>query len=311
MKLNQIRDVVAIADRGSLRSAAQTLGLAQPALTRSIRELERELGVDLFERHARGMTLTALGEAFINRMRVVQADIQRSRDEIDQLRGRPAGQVSIGLSMVATIALFPNLLEKFKGRFPDVRLTVMEGLFPDLRSRIIDGTLDFYVGPITERPIPRELAVETLLNGNLVILARKGHPLRAVRSLSALAEASWVCMSLANVRGQELECYFEEQGLPPPRIGIDVNSALSAFMVAAHSDLLLLMPYQFTRHPGADKFLERIKIRETLEAPAIQLATRSRLPLTPAAEFMADLVRRAALHEGQRSRQAPPAQPSE
>jgi LysR family transcriptional regulator of abg operon len=63
VRLNQIRDVVAIADHGSLRSAAQHLGLAQPALTRSIRELEHELKVDLFERHARGMALTPYGEA--------------------------------------------------------------------------------------------------------------------------------------------------------------------------------------------------------------------------------------------------------
>jgi LysR family transcriptional regulator, regulator of abg operon len=60
MKLKRIRDVVAIADRGSLRAAAQHLTLAQPALTRSVRELERELGIDLFERHARGMPLTPL-----------------------------------------------------------------------------------------------------------------------------------------------------------------------------------------------------------------------------------------------------------
>ncbi|MGA9009437.1 MAG: LysR family transcriptional regulator, partial [Xanthobacteraceae bacterium] len=58
MKLNQFRDVVAIAERGSLRAAARYLQLAQPALTRSVQELERELGAPLFERRARGMVLT-------------------------------------------------------------------------------------------------------------------------------------------------------------------------------------------------------------------------------------------------------------
>jgi hypothetical protein len=65
MKLKQIRDVVAIADRGSLRAAAQHLRLALPALTRSVRELERELGIDLFERHARGMPLTPLRKWYV------------------------------------------------------------------------------------------------------------------------------------------------------------------------------------------------------------------------------------------------------
>jgi LysR family transcriptional regulator of abg operon len=87
--------VVAIADHGSLRVAAQYLGMAQPALTRSIRELEHELGVSLFERHARGVALKSLGEAFITRMRVIQTELQRSRDEMEQMSGRLTGQVSI------------------------------------------------------------------------------------------------------------------------------------------------------------------------------------------------------------------------
>jgi LysR family transcriptional regulator of abg operon len=104
MKLSQIRDVVAIAESGSLRAAAQHLGLAQPALTRSIRELEHELGAALFERRARGMVLTAAGDVFLQRARAVQAELQRSRDEIDQLKGLTRGQVVIGLSMASNIA---------------------------------------------------------------------------------------------------------------------------------------------------------------------------------------------------------------
>src|ERR1041384_4427354 len=69
MKFNQLRDVVAIAERGSLCAAARHLALAQPALTRSVHELERELGVPLFERRARGMILTPMGEAFVRRAR--------------------------------------------------------------------------------------------------------------------------------------------------------------------------------------------------------------------------------------------------
>jgi LysR family transcriptional regulator, regulator of abg operon len=301
MKLNQIRDVVAIADRGSLRSAAQHLRLAQPALTRSIRELEHELGVALFERHARGMALTQLGEAFVARMRVVQAEIQRSRDEIDQMSGRPLGHVSVGLSMAATIALLPDMIEEFKSRFPKVRLKVVEGLFPELKKPITDGTLDFYVGPVLERPLPRELAAEILLNNELVIFGRKGHPLQTARSIASLAGASWIGISLAGTRELELGPYLEQHGLPPPHIGIEVASALSAFLVAAHTDLLAILPRQYTRHPGAADFLERINIREKLEAPALCLVTRSSLPLTPAEEFLSDLVRRSAMNESRRS----------
>jgi LysR family transcriptional regulator, regulator of abg operon len=300
MKLNQIRGVVAIAEFGSLRAAAQNLGLAQPALTRSIRELEHELGVDVFERHARGMTLTPVGEMFIARMRLVHAEIQRSREEVEQMSGRLAGHVSVGLSMVAAVALLPTAIERFKSRFPKVQLKVVEGLFPALKRRILDGTLDIYIGPIIERQLPRELVVENLLNNELVILSRKGHPLRTARSLSSLVSASWIGFSVADSYEQEPSPYFQKYGLPLPHIGIEVTSAISAFLVAVHTDHLAMLPQQYARHPGAADLLERIKIREELEAPAICLVTRSRLPLTPAAEFFSDLIRRSALRDGRR-----------
>ena len=71
MKLTQMRDMVAVVERGSLRAAARHLDLAQPALTRSIGALERELGVTLFEREARGMVLTPAGKLFHRRASAV------------------------------------------------------------------------------------------------------------------------------------------------------------------------------------------------------------------------------------------------
>ena len=101
MKLNQFRDVVAIAERGSLRAAARHLQLAQPALTRSVQELERELGAPLFERRARGMILTPIGQAFVRRASAVLTEVRRARDEAEQLHGGTSGKVVAGLSLAA------------------------------------------------------------------------------------------------------------------------------------------------------------------------------------------------------------------
>jgi LysR family transcriptional regulator, regulator of abg operon len=297
MKLSQIRDFVAIADHGSLRAAAQHLGLAQPALTRSIRELEQELGVALFERHARGMVLTPSGEMFVARMRFVQAEIQRSREEIGQGTENATGHVTVGLSMVATIILLPSMVEQFRLRYPNVQLEVVEGMYPELKPRILEGTVDFYVGPIMDRPVPRDLAVEDLFSNELVILSRKDHPLRTARSMSSLAGASWIGYMVSESHEMALGRYFRTLGLPPPRIGVRVTSALAALITVVNSELLWLVPPQFTRHPGAAALLERVNVKENLGVPTISLVTRSRLPLTPAAEFLSDLVRRAAARE--------------
>jgi len=296
MKLSQIRDVVAIVEHGSLRAAAQRLGLAQPALTRSIRELEHELGVSLFERHAHGMKLTAMGDAFIRRARAVQAEIRHSHEEIDQLKGLMTGQVSIGLSMASSIVFLPSLLTPFLKRFPGVRLKVTEGLFPELRQKIVEGDVDFYVGPIVEQPQPRELVVEELIESERIVLGRVGHPLQGAQSLAELAAAHWVGISLAATGVIEPRGIFKLHGLPAPIIEIETQSYLSTIIIAAKSDLLTMLPRMCLRLPGADKLLKQIEV-EKVAAPTICLIRRANLPLTPAAEFLSDLVRRVALLE--------------
>ena len=97
MKLNALRDFLTVAERGGLRAAARQLGLPQPALTRSIQELEKELGVPLFERSAKGVTLTPMGSAFLRRANAVRSELQKAKDEIDQLRGQTHGSLRVCL----------------------------------------------------------------------------------------------------------------------------------------------------------------------------------------------------------------------
>ena len=125
MTLNQIRNVVAIAERGSLRSAARALGVTQPAVTRSIRELEHELGVTLFERKATGMALTSLGDAFVRRATGIQHEVERVRSEMDQLKGNRTGTVSVGLSTASHVALLSRVIGPFERRYSEVKLRIV------------------------------------------------------------------------------------------------------------------------------------------------------------------------------------------
>jgi DNA-binding transcriptional LysR family regulator len=142
MKLNQLRNVVAVAERGSLRAAARHLGIAQPALTRSIQEIERELGVPLFERHARGIVLSAMGQLFLRRAGAITREVERAREEIAQAQGGAGGTVAAALSIVPHAAL-PQVLGPFGKRFPEVRLRLIEGPYPMVETGLMDGSVDF------------------------------------------------------------------------------------------------------------------------------------------------------------------------
>jgi LysR family transcriptional regulator, regulator of abg operon len=292
MKLSQMRDVVAIAERGSLRAAARHLRHAQPALTRSVQELERELGVPLFERRARGMVLTPMGEAFVRRATAVLSEVRRARDEVEQLHGGTRGKVVAGLSLAAHVALLPKALKPFRARYPNVELHIIEGWYPTMEAGLSDGSVDFYVGPQPERPPSDGLTQEKLFDNVRIILGRRGHPHGRARSLRELTSAEWATTSVTFKAEEELGRLFEQNDLPPPRLALRSQSAVTLIITLANTDLLAMVPVQWNGLLAINGALAPIPVREVLPAPTIVSVRRAGLPLTPAAEFLLDLLRR-------------------
>lgn len=293
MKLHHFEEVVAIAERGSMRAAARHLQIAQPALTRSLALLERELGAPLFERRARGVVATPLGEAFVARARSILTEIRRTREEVEQLRGAGTGTVTVGLSIAAHLALLPPSLRPFRARYPDIRLHIIEGFYPTLEERLRDGTVDFYIGPDGgAQPVP-QLSREVLFHNRRIVLCRAGHPLAAATSLRELVGQDWVTTSITADAGDEINAFFAHHGLPSPRLAVRSQSALTLLTCLANSELLAMVPAQWERFEMTGKALITIKVEEELTAPPLVLVRRSDLPLTPAALHLLDLIRRA------------------
>jgi DNA-binding transcriptional LysR family regulator len=294
MKLHQLRNVVAIAEHGSLRATARHLGVAQPALTRSISELERELGTPLFQRQARGVVLTPAGQLFLRRAGAIIRDVQRAKEEISQSEGGVQGSVVACFSVVPHVALLPRAIGPFRARYPKVQLHLIEGLYPTIEAGLLDGSVDFYAGPAPEGAPAAGLATETLFRNTRTVLGRRGHPLARACTLRELADAEWITTSITHAAEAELSQLFTQHRLPAPKLVMRTQSALSLMIALAYSDLLAMVPVQWTEFELAQHALHSIKLREPLVAPTIVLVRRAWLPLTPAAEFLADLLRRAS-----------------
>lgn len=295
MKLHHLRDLLAVADHGSLRAAAREIGVAQPAMTRSIQELERELGAALFERRSRGIVPTAIGEAFIRRARSIDNELLRARDEVAQLRGLTHGSVRVALSMVPHMALLPEVLRPFRQRYPDVRLDIIDAVYPTVAAEMHDGTIDCYVGPPPEQ-LPDGLLMEKLFDNTRVIVGRKGHPLCRAKSLRELVDAEWVTTSITAQAEHELGPVFAQHGLRPPTLVMQAHSALTLIVSLLYSDLLAMLPTQWVNFPLTRDVLQAFDVSETLTAPPVCIIQRAGLPLTPATEYLCDLLRRAAGH---------------
>ena len=108
VKLHQIRAFVAVTQNGSIRGASRALNLSQPALTKSIKELEEGMSARLFIRRSQGVALTECGESFYQHARLILEELRAAQEDILQRQGQLAGQIGLLVTAVLVIRLLPN-----------------------------------------------------------------------------------------------------------------------------------------------------------------------------------------------------------
>lgn len=299
MKLNQLRDFVAVAENGSLREASRTLRVAQPAITRSIQELEHSLGAQLFIREAKGVRLTSVGELFFGRAMSILSDVRRAREAVHQQQDGFAGELVVGASIAGHLGLLGPVLPAFRRRYPGVRLKVIEGLLSTLETNLRTGVVDIFIGPVVRQFRPADLQVVKLFDNKRVVIGRRNHPLANARSLRDLAGAEWVTTSITHQAADELAQVFAEYGLPEPRVAAQCQSALSILTVLTNTELLAMLPIQWIESQFLGERLGRIQLDDEFDAPPIMLVHRSGIGLTPAGKYLMHLVLKAAKRDRQ------------
>ncbi|HLF22524.1 MAG TPA: LysR substrate-binding domain-containing protein [Burkholderiales bacterium] len=295
MRLTQIRDFLAVVDAGSIRAAARELGVSQPALTKSVRQLEEELGAVLVARSVRGAQPTAFGRVFLARARAVNADLRRAREEIAQLRGSREGSLAIGSAPGPALGLLPEALVRLRKGWPQASLRIVDISPPEVLPALRQGSLDLALSvrnePLAETPT--DCLVEPLYLNRTAIVARRGHPLAGARRLAQLAEAEWVRTGFPG-NSSALPDLFSNAGLPPPRYRAECTSFLMVPELVAQSDLLAVVPWQIVAREGKAGRIVRVAVRESLPAREISLFRRADVPLTPIARECVDILRSTA-----------------
>lgn len=295
MRLSQIRDFLAVVDAGSIRAAARGLNLSQPALTKSIRQLEQELGAVLVTRSVRGALPTAHGLAFLARARAVSADLRRAREEIAQMNGAREGSLAIGSAPGPALGLLPDALVQLRGRWPLASIRIVDVSPPEVLPALRDGSLDLALsvrmGPLAE--LPGYFSAEPLYLNEAVIIARRGHALAGARRIAALAEAEWVRTGAPGILSALPEV-FRAAGLPAPRYRADCASFLVAPELVARSDLLAVVPWQIAEREERTGRIVRLRVRDGVPAREISLFRRADVPATPIARECAEILRTLA-----------------
>lgn len=283
MKLIQLRAFCSVVDMGSFRSAARELNAAQSTLTESIQSLERELGVTLLVRSNQGISLTLAGKVFLTRARSIILDCDRAVLDVRQWNATPEGQIALGVSAEPLSACLMPVFSSFTRRFPKVQLHVAGGKTKRLIEMIRAGRLDFVMCPLSPDVCDIDLHIERLYHSKTSVIARRGHPLAAARSVRDLADCQWISVRPAGVAGSaenHLIELFRAQGLPPPKIAITTESLLEILHIISETDYLTVEPGML---PGMKLFssaLTSISIREPLESREVCLISRRVSPFS-------------------------------
>lgn len=297
MKYHQLKAFVTVVEEGSIRAAARHLNLSPAALTKALKELEHVLGVSLLIRTTRGIQLTPIGQQLKVRARLIVAEMQRAREEIEQARDGSAGSVAAAITPAAALTILPHAFAAFRRRFPNARVNVAEGFPGTALAQLHDGTLDFAVLAMGADALSDEFEHSTLYHSELVVACRRGHPLQHATSLSELVEADWLLNLAPDSSAQVLFNAFRLHGLPlPSRIVECLSYGVSQGLVQG-ANLLTAMPRQLLDFKWQDE-VTTVPVREPIQPIAMRLITRRNSPPTPAASMLIDCLRDAARRRG-------------
>lgn len=279
MELRSIHYFVQIADEGSITRTAGKLGVAQPALTRHVKQLEKELGTQLLTRLPRGVRLTVAGRDFLEHARAIVLEVARAREHVRGAARTPRGRVAMGTSPTLAPLLLPGCIARARRQCPSVTLKVVEGFSPQLLDALLTGRLDLAV--MTNPPRSPALSLTPLISEPLMVFSPPGA--RGMRPAFSLAELSRTPMILTvGIRS------LVEQQLASFGIGLRVEAevdsveAIRRLLVAGVGATIMpvstfhaeLRARRVVAHPIEDANLHRILVlaRQSAEAPPAAIA---------------------------------------
>lgn len=293
MKVQHIETLVAIADAGSLRGASEKLNKSQPALTKMLKQAEADLGIALFHRSSRGVTLTKMGEAVLSRARTIKSEMGLLKQEVAQLSGQMVGTINVCLSPVAAVQIMPRALAMFQKAHPHISVAMTSGLVPDALIPLREGKTDIVIGPVPADDLGREFNIEPLFTTPIVVITSPDSAFAGANSLQDLTQALWIKIGSPE-RPAIFRKAFIDNGLAPPDAMITSESYFGALAMVESLGALCTFPEMLFKGTRKGWNVQEIAIREKFAPVQIAILTRKSHQLTPAAHALVNCVRRRA-----------------
>jgi LysR family transcriptional regulator, regulator for genes of the gallate degradation pathway len=238
----QLRSLIAISENQSFEAAARWLGVAQPSLHRSAKELEHELRRNLYRRTASGMSTTAQGSELARRFQLAIREIEYAVEEIQAAKGAVISRLAVGNIPHSNNQMLSTAINGLLSAHPNAHVHVVDGHYEALLHDLRAGKLDFLFGVLRRPDWAADVKEEVLFPNPYVVVARKNHPLAPLRrlTLEELVRYDWVMPGAGTPRQQAFERMFSATPRRP-RVSIETTSMQIYRSILASTDRLTLM----------------------------------------------------------------------
>ncbi|MBR0839965.1 LysR family transcriptional regulator [Bradyrhizobium liaoningense] len=292
MDLRQLEYFLRVAQRKNISLAAADLNIAQPTLTKSIKLLEEQLGVKLFERLPRGVTLTSFGTTLLRHAEAVHVQLKDAGHEIAAQRSGAVGMVVIGAGPTWLRRYLPAALARTFSAHPLIRVRIEAGFDESLLRALRQGELDFVVAEIPSPEDRREFEALTLTSDRLGVCCRRGHPLtrRQRVNMRDLLQYPWIKPPHATRAHRRLDALFVANDLPPPSSVLESGSVALQLNVLRQSDALATTVSKTLQTPEGDG-LVMLNVPELALTRDAGIITRKDGWVSPAAAGIIDALR--------------------
>ncbi len=286
LDLKRMRFIVEVARAESISLAADLLNISQPALTRNIADVEKDLGVQLFHRLPRGVRLTDEGKLFVARAKQILGDVENMAAEIRDA-SPTAGRLRIGIVPSGYIGHIRPLLGELANEFPEGSVEIVSGSAQEICPRLLHGELHVIVGANSYLQKWRDVNIVRLKKMTLACIVRRDHPLAGQKTISEIDILAWpaVLPASVDVLHSDLSQRYAARGLPPfqPRYVVDDFEAQRLFIERSNAFLPIMTTPEHIRSLAQQYHVIRDVLK--IEPHHVSLATASYRPSSRMADW--------------------------
>ncbi|MGS6599050.1 LysR substrate-binding domain-containing protein [Klebsiella pneumoniae] len=294
IRLRHLHTFVAVAQQGTLGRAAETLNLSQPALSKTLNELEQLTGTRLFERGRLGAQLTLVGEQFLTHAVKVLDALNSAGQALNRKEGLNNDIVRIGALPTAALGILPTVIGQFHKQQKDITLQVATMNNIMLLAGLKSGEIDIGIGRMSDPELMSGLHYELLFLESLKLVVRPGHPLlQETVTLSRVMEWPVVVSPKGTVPRQNAEALLQSQGCKMPAGCIETLSASLSRQLTVDFDYVWFVPSGAVKDDLRRGVLTALPIATQGAGEPIGILTRVDATLTPGTQTLLSAIRKS------------------